>query len=81
MTSNGPERARRYGIRVAVVAPGDIDTEMCASIRRDVRDRITRNIPVNRFGETQKISDGVRFIIHSDFLTGRIPECDEGMMV
>jgi 3-oxoacyl-[acyl-carrier protein] reductase len=81
MTVTMAKELSRYGIRVAAVAPGYINTEMCASIRQDVRDRITRNIPMSRFGETKEISDAVQFIIHNDFFTGRVLECDGGMMV
>jgi 3-oxoacyl-[acyl-carrier protein] reductase len=79
MTVTMAKELARYGIRVAAVAPGYINTEMCATIRQEVLDKIIHNIPVERLGERKEISQAVQFIIANDFYTGRVLECDGGM--
>ncbi len=79
MTVTMAKELAQYGIRVAAVAPGYINTEMCSVIRPDVLDKIISTIPLSRLGERGEISHAVRFIIQNDFFTGRILECDGGM--
>lgn len=81
MTVTMAKELSQYGIRVAAIAPGYINTEMCAAIRPEVLDRIIANIPMNRLGKREEISDAVRFVIKNDFFTGRILECDGGMKI
>lgn len=81
MTVTMAKELCRYGIRVAAIAPGYINTEMCAKISPDVLDRIINNIPAGRLGEREEISHAVQFIIKNDFFTGRILECDGGMKI
>jgi 3-oxoacyl-[acyl-carrier protein] reductase len=81
MTVTMAKELSKFGIRVAAVAPGYINTDMCASIRQDVLDRITHAIPLERLGERKEISQAIQFIITNDFYTGRVLECDGGMKV
>ncbi len=81
MTVTMAKELCQYGIRVAAVAPGYINTEMCATIRQNVLDRIISGIPMGRLGKRDEISDAVEFIIRNDFFTGRVLECDGGMKV
>ena len=81
MTVTMAKELCQYGIRVAAVAPGYINTEMCATIRQNVLDRIISGIPMGRLGKRDEISDAVEFIIKNDFYTGRVLECDGGMKV
>lgn len=71
----------KFGIRVAAVAPGYINTEMCGTIRKEVLDRIVQNIPMGRLGKQEEISQAVQFIIKNDFFTGRLMEVDGGMRI
>lgn len=81
MTVTWAKELSRYGIRVAAIAPGYINTEMVAKIRQEVLDKIVQNIPVGRLGEMGEISRTIRFIIDNDFVTGRIFEVDGGMRI
>ena len=81
MTVTWAKELSRYGIRVGAIAPGYINTEMCATIRPDVLDKIRQNIPVGRLGEREEISQAVQFIIRNDFFTGRVLEVDGGMRI
>ncbi len=81
MTVTMAKELAQYGIRVAAVAPGYINTEMCAAVKPEVLDKIIRKIPLSRLGERGEISRAVQFIIQNDFFTGRILECDGGMKI
>ncbi|KJU85170.1 3-ketoacyl-(acyl-carrier-protein) reductase [Candidatus Magnetobacterium bavaricum] len=81
MTVTWAKELSRYGIRVAAIAPGYINTEMVAKIRQDVLDKIIAQIPVGRLGEMDEISKTARFIVENDFVTGRIFEVDGGMRI
>ena len=69
----------RYGLRTGTVAPGFINTEMTASMRADMLERIESGIPLKRLGEADNIAQSVEFILTNDYFTGRIIECDGGL--
>ncbi|MBI5741826.1 MAG: SDR family oxidoreductase [Nitrospirae bacterium] len=81
MTVVWAKELSKFGIRVGAIAPGYINTEMCAMIRQEVLDKIRQNIPVGRLGEREEISRAVQFIISCDFFTGRVLEVDGGMRI
>ena len=81
MTVTWAKELSKFGIRVAAIAPGYINTEMVAKIRPDVLEKVIQNIPVGRLGEMEEISQAVQFIVKNDFFTGRIMEVDGGMRI
>ena len=81
MTVTLAKELSKFGIRVAAVAPGFIDTEMLQTIRQDMLNRIIQTIPMGRLGEIEEVSQAVQFIIRNDFFTGRFLEVDGGMRI
>ena len=81
MTITWAKELSRYGIRVAAVAPGYINTDMVAGVRPDVLEKVVANIPVGRLGEADEVSQAVHFIMGNDFFNGRIMELDGGMRI
>ncbi|WP_043526486.1 SDR family oxidoreductase [Litchfieldella xinjiangensis] len=71
----------RYGIRVGGVAPGFIETEMTASMRPEMLEKITRGVPLGQLGQPDDIAFSVAFIFENDYYTGRILECDGGLRI
>jgi len=69
----------RYGIRVAGVAPGFIETEMVASMKPEALEKMTSGIPLRRMGEPAEIAHSVAYIFENDYYTGRILELDGGL--
>ncbi|MEC6797179.1 SDR family oxidoreductase [Photobacterium sp. S4TG1] len=69
----------QYGIRVAAIAPGLIDTPMAAQINDDMIERMLAMVPLARIGEPTEIAHSVRFIIENDYFTGRVLEIDGGL--
>ena len=69
----------RYGIRVGSVAPGFTHTEILASMRPEVLDKLTAPVPLKRLGKPDEIAHAVLFIFENDFFTGRCLEVDGGL--
>jgi len=69
----------RYGIRVGAVAPGFTQTDILASMRPDMLDRLTAPVPLKRLGRPEEIAHAVLFIFENDFFTGRCLEVDGGL--
>lgn len=68
----------RLGIRVNVVAPGLIDTEMIASAPVDV---IKGMIPMSRIGKPEEVAKVVAFLCSDDasYITGQVISVNGGM--
>ncbi len=69
----------RYGIRVGSIAPGFTHTEILASMRPEVLDKLTAPVPLKRLGKPEEIAHAVSFIFENDFFTGRCLEIDGGL--
>ena len=69
----------RLGIRVNVVAPGLIDTEM---IKNAPVDNIKTLIPMGRIGKPEEIAKVVRFLCSDDasYVTGQVLSVNGGMV-
>ncbi|MEE1991445.1 SDR family oxidoreductase [Pseudomonas syringae pv. syringae] len=71
----------RYGIRVAGVAPGFIETEMTGSMRPEALEKMTLAIPLKRMGRPDEIAHSVAYILENDYFSGRILELDGAMRI
>lgn len=67
-----------YGIRVAGIAPGVIETPILENISEAARKTLLDGIPLGRFGTPHEIWHTLKFIIECDYLTGRVVEVDGG---
>ncbi len=79
LTTTWAKELARHGIRVGAVAPGFIETEMTASMRQDMLDKLTSGVPLKRLGQPENIAQSVQFIFENDYFTGRVIECDGGL--
>lgn len=81
MTVTWAKELARYGIRVAGVAPGFIETEMTASMKPEALDRVKQGVPLKRMGKPRNIADAVTFVISNDYYSGRILEVDGALRI
>ncbi|VFJ14896.1 Glucose 1-dehydrogenase 2 (fragment) [Candidatus Nitrosocosmicus franklandus] len=70
-------------IRVNIVAPGAIDTDMNISLRNDLQERenTLRRIPMGRIGSDQEVANVVEFLASNkaSYITGSTIVVDGGM--
>ncbi len=70
-----------FGIRVAAIAPGFIETPMTAGMHPKAREALLGMIPVGRPGQPEDVWLGLKFIFECDFFNGRVLDIDGGMAV
>ncbi|XP_063804745.1 3-oxoacyl-[acyl-carrier-protein] reductase [Pseudophryne corroboree] len=68
----------RKNIRVNVVAPGFIHTDMTSSLEED---SLNQNIPLGRFGEADEVAHAVAFLLNSPYITGHVLMVDGGLQL
>jgi 3-oxoacyl-[acyl-carrier protein] reductase len=68
----------RFGVRINVVAPGAIDTEMTRSFPSQ---KIKEWIPMGRLGRPEEVAKLVRFLCSEDasYITGQVISANGGM--
>lgn len=69
----------RYGIRVAAIAPGVIETDMTKGMKPEALAKMTAHIPLQRMGKPEEIAHSVAYIFENDYFTGRVLELDGGL--
>jgi 3-oxoacyl-[acyl-carrier protein] reductase len=73
------EGARR-GIRANAIAPGVIETSMAATIPKNVRAEMMKNIPLARFGATEDVANVALFLCSplAAYVSGQTIEVNGG---
>ncbi|MXP45347.1 SDR family NAD(P)-dependent oxidoreductase [Allopontixanthobacter sediminis] len=73
------ELARR-AIRVNLVIPGFVSTEMTAEISAKAREQMDQKIPLGRQGTPEEIAEVVWWVAQSTYMTGSTVATDGGLM-
>ncbi len=71
----------RYGIRVAAIAPGFIQTPILDAMRPEMLERMVAQVPLGRTGQPEEIFQGVKFIVECGYFTGRCLDIDGGLVL
>ncbi|MEU1311707.1 3-oxoacyl-ACP reductase FabG [Streptomyces cinnamoneus] len=71
----------RYGIRVNVVAPGFIDTDMVAAVAERARDAALAQVALGRMGTADEVAELVSFLAgdRAGYITGSVFQIDGGI--
>jgi 3-oxoacyl-[acyl-carrier protein] reductase len=72
-----------YGIRVNVVAPGFIRTDMTAALDQKRLDKVLATVPLRRAGEPEEVADTVSFLAsdRARYITGQVIQIDGGLII
>lgn len=70
-------------ILVNAIAPGFIETNMTDVLKDEVKEEISKNIPLKRMGNTQDVANVVKFLASEDsaYITGQVINVDGGMVM
>jgi 3-oxoacyl-[acyl-carrier protein] reductase len=68
-----------FGVRVAAIAPGMIETPMTQGMNQAARDALVANIPAGRIGVPEDIWLAVKFCLECDYATARTYDVDGGL--
>jgi len=69
------------GIRVNCVAPGVIQTDMCADVAPDIMQELCDQTPVGRLGEPEDVAKAMLYLAEAEFVTGQVLPVNGGFIV
>jgi 3-oxoacyl-[acyl-carrier protein] reductase len=68
----------RHGIRAAAIAPGGVRTEILATMKPEMLEKLIAPVPLKRLAEPAEIAAAAAFVIENEFFTGRCLDIDGG---
>ena len=66
----------RHGIRVNAIAPGFVKTEMVASMKPEILEKLAAGIPAGRLCDPEEIAHAALYLLENDYMNGRVLEID-----
>ncbi|MBQ6720389.1 MAG: SDR family oxidoreductase [Oscillospiraceae bacterium] len=69
------------GIRVNCVAPGVIETDMCANLEEDTLAELAQESCIGRNGSAMDVAKAMEYLAGADFVTGHILNVDGGFVL
>lgn len=69
------------GIRVNCVAPGVIETDMCAGIDPEILNEMAADTPVGRNGKPEDVAKAMEYLSEAAFVTGQVVPVNGGYII
>lgn len=63
------------------IAPGFIETDMTSELSDKIREEMTKNIPLQHFGQVEDIANTAVFLAKSPYITGQVINVDGGLVM
>ncbi len=79
LTVTWAKELARYGIRVAGIAPGFMNTSLTQGMKPEALSKLISMIPMGRMGNPEELAHSAIYLFENDFYTGRVLEVDGGM--
>lgn len=75
-TKSLAKEVKGRGIRVNLIAPGFIDTDMTSTLNRS---QLEKMIPLGRFGDANEVAKTALFLAKTPYITGQVLNVDGGL--
>ena len=69
------------GIRVNCVAPGVIETDMCADVDPEILQEMAQENPVGRNGTPADVAQAMAYLANAEFVTGQVLPVNGGYVI
>ena len=69
------------GIRVNCVAPGVIQTDMCANVDPEIMEQLKEETPVGRLGIPEDVAKAMLYLSEAEFVTGQVLAVNGGFVI
>lgn len=66
-------------VRVNVIAPGFIESDMTAVLSDKIKEGMMGQIPMKRFGQAEEVADVAVFLAKQEYVTGQVISIDGGL--
>lgn len=83
LTKTTAKELAKYGVRCNAIAPGFIDTDMTNKLPEQAKEKLMKELPLNRVGTPEEVANVVTFLASdkSSYVTGEIIKVDGGMYI
>ena len=69
------------GIRVNCIAPGVIETDMCAGLDPEILEELAADTPVGRNGTPEDVAKTMEYVMQATFVTGQVIPVNGGYVI
>lgn len=69
------------GVRVNCIAPGVIETDMCAGIAPEIMEELKEETPIGRNGTPADVAKAMLYLADADFVTGQVLAVNGGFVL
>ena len=69
------------GVRVNCVAPGVIQTDMCANVDPEIMEALKAESPIGRTGTPEDVAQAMLYLADADFVTGQVLPVNGGFVL
>lgn len=69
------------GIRVNCIAPGVIETDMCARVDPAVLEQMASDTPAGRNGTAEDVAQAMEYLANAEFVTGQVLPVNGGYVI